>query len=293
MLFNRKRGALLIIGLLALASTVPLAGASTITMDVHPQSNSANVTAYVNTSVTIKTNNSLVQLLSSFLSNLTVNETAAIPSNSPVFAGVQDAIHNNSSEAKLTFLKFELHTDSQKLSSYEWMLNYSLKAVMNITDIYHNNTFDLSWRGFYDNSSASMNSTSFTSIKFQNDTTIKEYKALNFTAFSKPLTEWQRHYDTAKNVTTFTTNAGYTYNSTFNLTYNNSLPGSQWYTNITVKSDPSYTIVTPGFAEANSDSIVITSTPNPLLPFLYIAVVVVLLAIGAGVTIKIRTKKPR
>lgn len=285
MLSNKKGTALALIALLALASTVPLASASNVTTTVYPSSDSANVTAYVNTTVNLKTNNTAFQGLISLLGNLTGHTSVSVSDKSQAFVAVQNAIRNNTSSAKLTYLSLSLNAYSKKVSSIEWYLNYSLKVVMNITNIYHNGTFDLGWRGFYDNSSVTVNHVSYNKINAGNGT-VKEYSALNFTAFSKPLTQWQRNYDTAKNVTSFTTNAGYTFNYDKNTTFLD-----QTYVNTSIKSDPSYTIIAPGYATAGSNSITIAPAPNGGFPIIAAVAVVAILGAGFAVTVALRRKR--
>lgn len=285
MLSDKKGIALVLVALLAFTSTVPLASASNVTTTVYPNSDSANVTAYVNTTVNVKTNNTAVQGFISLLGNLTGHTSVSVSDKSQAFSDVQNAIRNNSSSAKLTYLGLDLNAYSKKVSSLEWYLNYSLKVVMNITNIYHNGTFDLGWRGFYDNSSVTVNHVSYNKIDAGNGT-VQEYSALNFTAFSKPLTQWQRTYDTSKNVTSFTTNAGYT----FNYDRNNTLPDST-YVNTSIKSDPSYTIIAPGYATAGVNTITMEAPPGGGFPILAAFAVMVILGAGFAVTVVLRKRR--
>ncbi len=293
LMLSDKRGlAILAIALLAITAAVPAASASNITTVVSPSSNSANVTAYVNTSVEVKSNSSTVQLVESVLNNVSSSGTVRLDSSSPAFIGVQNAIQNNTTSARLTYLSLNMNLSTKKVSSVEFFMNYSLKIVMNLTGIYHNGTFDLKWRGFYDNNSINRGGVNYNKIQLGNET-VNEYSAFNFTAFSKPLTEWQKNYNQALNVTTFTTNAGTTFNGTFNRTVSNG-PFGSYYLNMTIKSDPSYTIVTPGYATASQDSITLTKAPGiSSMAYLYGIAAAAIVAIGIGVSVWSRRRSRR
>lgn len=283
-----KKGGIVVLmaALMTLTAAVPMASASNITTVVSPGTDSANVTAYVNTTATITSNDTGLISFASILANLTDRNTSiTLNSSDPIFVDMQDAIHANSTSAKINYLNIEASRTSAKVSSQELMVNHTMKIVMNVTNIYHNGTLDLAWRAFSDNKSVVINQVNYNHFQVNNQT-VGYYNSLNFTAFSKPLSNWTRDYNQASNTTTFTTDAGYTLNYTGNLT----VLGT--YLNVTVKSDPSYSIVTPGYATAGANTLTYENPPgNSLTPYLYYAVVVVIIAVGLGVAVSARRKR--
>lgn len=283
-----KKGGIVIFmaALLAVTAVMPMASASNITTVVSPSTDSANVTAYINSTVTIQSNNTLEIALASLFANFSSqNVQKTFNTSSPIFTGLENSIQNNTSSARLNYLMFDVSSSYAKVSSYKFIMNYSLKMVMNVTNIYHNGQLDLAWRAFSDNQSVVIDRVSYNHFNTSQGTAVN-YNSLNFTAFSKPLSNWTRAYDATTNTTTFTNDAGYTLNYTSNTT-----GFFGYYTNISVKSDPSYTIVTPGYAVAGTNSLTYENPPSTgVLPYLYYAIVVVIIAVGLGVAVSSRRK---
>ena len=286
-MMTKKGGiVMLMVALLAFTAAIPMASASNITTVVSPSTDSANVTAYVNTTATIKTNNSGLLNIATVLANLTdKNSSVVFNSSSAIFDDMQTAIQNNSSAARISYLSIDATRTSAQVNSQELVINHTMKIVMNVTNIYHNGTLDLAWRSFSDNQSVVIDNVNYNHFQVGN-TTASTYSSLNFTAFSKPLSNWTRAYNQLTNTTTFTTDAGYTLNYTFNGTVFGT------YVNVTVKSDPSYSIVTPGYATANSNSLTYENPPaNSAAPYIYYAAVVVIIALGLGVAVYARRRR--
>ena len=283
-----KKGGIVVLmaALMTLTAAVPMASASNITTVVSPGTDSANVTAYVNTTATITSNDTGLISFASILANLTDRNTSiTLNSSDPIFVDMQDAIHANSTSAKINYLNIEATRTSAKVSSQELMVNHTMKIVMNVTNIYHNGTLDLAWRAFSDNKSVVINQVNYNHFQVNNQT-VGYYNSLNFTAFSKPLSNWTRDYNQASNTTTFTTDAGYT------LNYAGTLGVRGTSLTVRVKSDPSSSIVTPGYATAGANTLTYENPPgNSLTPYLYYAVVVVIIAVGLGVAVSARRKR--
>jgi len=100
---------------------------------------------------------------------------------------------------------------------------------------------------------------------------------LNFSSLGSPLSTWTKSYDPITNTTTFSkTVAG---NSTFSASYSSG--GSSYSLKMT--SDPSASISTKGYAQANGNTLVFSKPPAYLDPLIWVglAVVAVLAAVGA------------
>jgi hypothetical protein len=100
---------------------------------------------------------------------------------------------------------------------------------------------------------------------------------LNFSSLSSPLSTWTRSYDSLTNTTTFSkTISG---NSTYSA--NNSSGGRAY--SLTMTSDPSASISTKGYAQATDNSLVFSRAPVYLDPVVWAAVSVVAVLAGLGV----------
>lgn len=284
-----RKGSIVVamVAILALTAAMPMASASNITTVVSPSTHSANVTAYVNTTATLKTNNSLVLDIAAFLANLTDKNTSIVlKSNSTIFVALQNAIQNRSSSAKLSYLSIDASRTSAKVSSQELIINHTMKIVMNVTNILENGSLNLAWRGFQDNQSVMIDKVNYNQFQVDNMSGTAR-SSLDFHAFSEPLSNWTRQYNEITNRTTFTMDAGFTLNYSYNGTINNGK-----FVNVTVQSDPSYTIVTPGYAVANSNSLTYTNPPSSGLNHIVIYVVaVVIIVVGVGVAVAARRRR--
>lgn len=288
MLSKSKGIVLAIAAIMAFTTAMPIAGASNIHTVLSPSTGSANVTAYVNTTATVKTSSTLLVNLLGGIHNSSDHDV--VKSSSAIYTDFQGALSANSSTATLSYLDMNAQTNFTRVSSHEITINHTLKIVMNVTGLSHNGTIDMSWRGFSDSKQIVINNTEYNYFNVDGQNTSQSgrfYNSVNFTAFSEPLTNWTRHYDAATNMTTFSKDAGYTLNYVANLSVNSS------YLNVTVKSDPSYTIATPGYAQAGANSLTISSPPSSSLMYVYYGVLVLIIAVGFGVTLSLRRRNRR
>jgi hypothetical protein len=108
---------------------------------------------------------------------------------------------------------------------------------------------------------------------------------LDFSALNSPLSTWTRNYDSVSNTTTYskTVNGQESLNASANF-------NGQRYA-LSVKSDPSADVSTPGYAIASGNALVIQPTPLLLTPTIWVAAAVaVLAAIGAAFYMVRRTR---
>ena len=111
---------------------------------------------------------------------------------------------------------------------------------------------------------------------------------LNFSALNAPLSTWTKNYDSATNTTTFTkTISG---QDTFSVTAN--FNGQKY--SLSSVSDPSGTVSVAGYANASGDSLVIAPAPASTSGTIAAVAVTALLVIAAGYFLLRRTtNKPK
>lgn len=99
---------------------------------------------------------------------------------------------------------------------------------------------------------------------------------LNFSQLATPLSTWTKNYDSATNTTTFTKTISGT------STYSSSLEiNGQNYT-LSMTSDPTGVVAVQGYANPQGDSLVITPAPGMSAGFIGVGVAVALVAVAAG-----------
>lgn len=271
-----------LVAVVSMSFVVPVSHASNIRVYLDPNSNQATVDAYINSSLSISASNSsnIGQiLLHDILSGSSGHNVSIAPTqlneSSLAYSVINASIAKKDPEATLKSLSLgfsrnvENSTGNGLVTVYA---NSSLKINMLITGIFSNNTVNMIWRSFSTNQGIEMNGTQVNNANFGNLSlgSSSSVNTLNMSAFSTSLINWNRSYDQATNVTTFTINAG----NTVSLHYNSTISGNSFSLNFNI--DPSYSISTPGYATAGTDSIQISSPPgqNPAI-FYAIGVVMV------------------
>ncbi|MDS0257209.1 hypothetical protein ApAK_05920 [Thermoplasmatales archaeon AK] len=269
---------------------VPASTASSVTVHLSPSAGSAFISADVTSTLTFTVENNSS---STILYDLAASE----------FAGIAKQVKNDIRFSMSSSLVDSLQTT---LANYDRLVTvengtiaytssgYSnvtkrsatltvdstLSLYFNITGIYSNKTANLSWRAFDYKGNISYGSTdinrAYSVLGFNSS-----HNFLNFSAYSVSLNEWKRTYDPPTNTTEFSYQAG-SENSAA-LSYSD---GGYLYANLTI--DPSYSIITPGYAVASGNSIQITGEP---VSSAYYYAIAVILVIGAGITIYMRRKR--
>ena len=284
--------AIVLVATLAASAMIPLSGASNIQVVLNPNANEATVSAYINSSIAFSANESsflgkVITEVFPHSSNITIKQTSINKGNLS-FQVVNDSISHMESNVSLKALSLGYSrtiantTDGNNALLF---INTSLLIKATVSGIFSNNTASLKWRSFSSNNSLELNGNyvSNASFKGQYLTSSRTVNTLNFSAFSKSISNWTRTYDAATNVTTFSMNAG----TTVHFQLNGSL-GSNF--SITYSLDPSYSISAPGYDSATADSIVI-GNPPPSSPIAYYAVGAVLVG-AAAVMLLIRRRGP-
>lgn len=285
MMSERRATVLLIAALMTITAVAPMAGASTIRTVIDTSTGSANLTAYNNATATISSSDtSIINFLSDTLNGSSGSYAKVFNPDDSTFIAVQSAISAISSEANLTYLNVEASRTILLENPHEISISHALKVVINVTDIYQAGSYDLGWRSFTDNGSIVINSTNYNHIVVDGQV-LGYYSSLNFSAFASPLTEWNRTYYAAENETVFSMDAGYTLNYTGNITL------STGYYNVTLRSDPSYSIVTPGYAIAGSDTVTISNAPAAVPPYTYYLIAVIVIAAGLVMSVLLMRRR--
>lgn len=284
-------GAIVVLAILGFM-WVPASHASSVTAKLSPSTNSANVTAYVNTTVTVSTNNNLSKLLAlvyyALSSNYSISKTFS--NNSEIFIYVQNALQNKDSNLSLNYLNISYQRVHNILNSTSMEVSYFLRIQLNVTGVFTGSTANLAWRAF--NSNQSMNISSGNDINHVSYADNQAYQngTLNFTAFKTSMTSWERSYDSSTNITTFKYDAGTTLNTSFKWKNNS----TGYYLNISIVRDPSFSIITPGYAVAGSNTISVQSVPANTTPSKSPWGVVIIAAILIGgllISMRLRRRK--
>ena len=276
--------AIVLVAALAGSAMIPISGASNIQVYLNPSANEATVSAYINSSVVFSASQGsfLGKIITDVFphsSNLTINQTK-INSDNLSFQVVNDSIHSMDSNASLNSLSLGYSrtiVNTTSGSNALLYVNSSLLLKATVEGIFNNNTASLGWRSFSSNNSLELNGSDVSNTSFGGSylTSSRTVNTVNFTVFSKSLTNWTRTYDSATNITTFSMDAG----TTVHFQMNGSLgPGGNF--SLTYNLDPSYSILAPGYDSASSNAIVI-GNPPATSPVTYYAIGAVLVAVAA------------
>ncbi len=257
---------------------VPAVNATSVTVMLNPDNDSATVNAYFNSTLTVNVSESST-LLSSLLADVTgiLPENSSyhgyISDNSTAFKAVNASLQERDSKAVLRNLSYSLvsSVSNSTTDRYKVMvIQTSAELAMNISGIFSNHSANLSWRSFQVTSGLSLGGSYSGIVKVDNS----GVNVFNLSAFQVSLTKWNRTYNAATNTTTFSYNAGTTGNYSWSLSGGN--------VNVSLLIDPSYTISTPGYAVVSSNDVNITSPPRSSSAAYY--VIATILVIGAAVS---------
>jgi hypothetical protein len=103
---------------------------------------------------------------------------------------------------------------------------------------------------------------------------------LNFSSLSSPLSTWTRNYDYVANTTTYSK----TISGQSTLSANYTSDGSDYALSVT--SDPSAAISTHGYAVVSGNSLLISKAPFYLNPFPWAATALVIITVGVAILVR-------
>ncbi|MCW6168313.1 MAG: hypothetical protein LVQ96_01270 [Thermoplasmatales archaeon] len=280
-----------LVSLVVVALLASSAGASTITATINPKDNSATVQAKMMATQEISGNSSKFKLLAEAMGshNESFTFSSNVSVNSQVYAAFNRSVSANASSAYLQNISFQYYENQSVITSgneTHIFINTTMVFSMNVTGFIHGRTANMSWRAFNVTNNVSYNGYLLNKIEFHGMLTGRNM--LNFHAFAKPLNTWDRSYNSAKNITTFTYNANTTID--YHGTFTNPMFGTVYY-NATM--DPAYTVVTPGYSTASGNSLTVGSAPpassNDV--YYYIAAAVVIVAVGGFLFMNMRKRR--
>ncbi len=278
--------------LIVLALLVPASNAFSVSVTVNPQTNEATINAYVNSSMKMTFNGTkmIVNTMENSLNGTFTNMASKHFSNSRPAATTLGDFNNtigsstHGASVKNMNLSFAIDvTNSSTSTSGIFYVNFSLKMQMVIYGIFNNNSANMSWRNFTMSKPIDVQGINVNQAGYNQTNT----SVMNFSKFSKPLTQWNRTYDHTTNETMFVYNAGVVL-SLNNKTSESYPEGYGFNMTMNLTIDPSYAIIYPGNATAGTNSITLSSsstTPSTtsINPYYYLIAVVLIAGIGASV----------
>ncbi len=279
-------GGIVIIILIGLA-IAPVSSASTVTVHLDKKTNSGNVTYTTDSYIVFEKNTSSNQNManmtfnymrlmfqnSSFKESLVLNSSG----NDMRYQEMRYLIAQNSS-MNITDINVSVEMKYVNVSSNEFIVYYNSSLQFNITNIFHGNKANMTWRGFDMNENMSTGG----NYSYQK-TYISHFNNMNYSVFEKSLNTWTRTYNVSANDTMFSYDAG----DTVNTYMNNTVLGID----IHYVSDPSYNIIVPGHAYANGNYIVLGNQNAANNSDMYIAAGVGAIAIVSLAGIAVIRKK--
>ncbi|MGC8610190.1 MAG: hypothetical protein ACP5LM_02420 [Thermoplasmata archaeon] len=294
----KKIFAYLVVMILGLVAFIPLSHASYLNIYLYPDKKMAHISLNsVAVLVFTYPNGSLESLI-----NTSYNVSFSLTFNKPsdwaikFMEGYIKSIYHNVSISNMT-IKFSLieHANSTVMIIYKnTSIDLWLTGIFNKTS--NGTEIDMAWRSInikghfdvsYNNEEydlndilSDMNDKSSFIFKFINN---NEIDTINFSALSKPLSQWNKIYNPSTNTTIFY------YNASSYLLLNATLNDYS----LKIIYDPSSTIVTPGYAIATNNSILVYSnSPVNYMNYIYVAIaVIVVIGIISAIFYKNKNKK--
>jgi hypothetical protein len=309
---NSKKAVSLTALAVLLLTLAPMTNASTLTVDLNPQTQVAKVNSLSATKIvlTYPANSTIARYLENVNSSESLN--ASFTGGTGV-RELQGSFDNGDSSVAVRNMTVAL-SYSAKGNATALVINKSTNITSYVTGVFKvtNGTVhaDLGWRAYvvsgpmdldmHDhtvdiNMVGSMVQDSLATRVFALEFILSAFggsgvwnsPTLNFTALNTPLTSWTKNYDASTNTTTFTkTIPG---ESTFSATFSKD---GQDYT-LSVVSDPTGAVVVHGYANAEANSLVIVPAPATSVGVLAAGSAMVVAAAAAAGYLYFRTRRPQ
>lgn len=305
---SRAVASLLAVALLAVVAA-PVS-ASSVKVDVNPSAQTANWHSQKNLYVNFTYPST--SLISSALNNssgsLSLNMTSKSSTYVNAVASINGTIAAEYNHAYISSL--ELYYNAS------WKANQTKLAVVVTSSLdmavkgIGNGTADsvnMSWKDFNYTKSINVSTTTSGTIDVNSasgalayskiisffstsQTRLSVYHALDFSAFAKQLSQWNRSYNGATGKTVYSYDAGVTLNRSFNISYSTSGTTSNY--TLSIYLDPAAQIITEGNTYAKGNTLYMQPSSGIGPGVLVVAgVVVVLLAAGAAAVLLRRRSK--
>ena len=298
-MYKKSMFGIIIICLIVLSLLIPSTNATSVSVTLNPKANDATVNAYVNTTMKMTINGSkfmvddMEHVMGGTFSNMTkmhfnnsrMNATTVNDFNNSIAPSTHGASVRNVS---MSFnVKF---TNASTSDTAVFYVNYSMYMHLVLYGIFNNSSANMSWRNFSMSKPLSVNGTNVNQVG--NNKTASA-SAINFSKFSRPLSQWTRTYSSSSNVTTFVYNAGVvlSLNNETTMSPHPGVGGMNMTMNLTI--DPAYAISMPGNATAGTNTITVSSasstgssttpTTPPVNTYYYLIAVVLIVGVAATV----------
>jgi hypothetical protein len=285
--------------MLLLIMTVPLASASTLDVRVLPGFRQTELTVVSSVNLTMNYPSDSFMSMAMGRVNFTLNvSTPNVPQDSPGFLVFEGALKAHDPNVTLENMSVDLVARGYGTST-SFMFSKNVTITAWVSGIFNRSDGELSgnfnWKAFvvrgdmpvgFNGQTLDVNSLG-SMIGMMHISTIggqgtmpsyySNESTINFSAFGVPMSDWSKVYYASTNTTVFTHRA----DEHTLLTLNETVNGESY--SLKVTTDPSSAITVPGYAEARGDYIVVVNTA-PSFPLFYVVIAVIglLLAAVAG-----------
>ena len=241
-----KFGPVLLISLLII---LPVSGAFSSTVVLHPRSDQAMVSMEVNSTLNITWKEAFSLNLGNFNSSADLNFSA-------------DALQVQALNSSLSSLEKGLSVSdvnvsfnyTSSLSTQDRFIHesFSLNLSMMVSGITTGNVVNMTWRSFSYRGNLSHNGINVNGVGTDSSLYINmDPNFLNFSSFAVPLTDWNGSFLPTTNQTVFQMQSSYSLNSS----------AQNGLVNFSLRIDPEYTIIAPGYDSAHANTITIGNPP--------------------------------
>ncbi len=295
---SRAVAALIAIAMLAIA--VAPVSASSVKVEVNPSTQTADW--HSQTELYVNFTYPATSLISNALNNSSGSLSLNITSKSNTSVTAVESING-------TIASEYRHAYISSLVMYynaSWVANQTKLAVVITSSLYMavkgigNGTagsVNMSWKDFNYTKSINISTTTSGTVDINSpsgalvyskilnffadsQTHLSAYHALDYSAFSKQLSHWNRTYDSANGQTAYSYDAGVTVNRSYNISFSSS--GTVQNYSLSVYLDPSAQIVTNGNTYAVGNTLYVQPSSGPG-PVAYIAAGVAVILVVSGV----------
>lgn len=237
------------VALISILMIFPVSGAFSSTVVLHPGSDQAMVSIEVNSTLNITWRGSAPLNLGNFSTSSNLNfsaDASQVQALNSSLASLESGL--KVSDVNISF-DYISSASSQQRFIHE---SYSLNLSMLVSGLTRGNTVNLTWRSFNFRGNLSHNGMNANGVGVNSRFYISaDPNFLNFTSFSVPLDEWNGSYLPASNQTVYQMETSYNLNSS----------SDGGLLNFSLRIDPEYTIIAPGYDTANANTITIGNPP--------------------------------
>ncbi len=257
----------LLITMALLLSAIPASHASSTTVSINKATDSAAVSTVVNSTLNITGSPDVLNAL--LISNQSI--TFSVSGNSTTMAGIESSIDSLQSGISVSNISLSFNeTSINNANKGLIQILYSTGLSMDLKGMVKGKTINMTWRSFNFRGNLTVKGHNANSIGKFGVYFNTEPNFLNFSAFSKSLSNWTSSYISSLNITEFSMSSSANYNSSAGL----------GLFNLSLHIDPQYVIKAPGYDNASGNSINIGNPPAQKSDLYYgIAAVLIIIVI--------------